>query len=322
MKLHYYILIMFLFFSFVSFGQITAIKADATADEIETTLGTEARIHGHTEIIVSTAKDVVSTAGNVMNRVYGIYKNIVAATETVSDYISTAQEIKNAVSDVYDIIDMYSKYGVSIKFGSFYDMDAYLNPRQQADYMNRMLDILEQSATCLEWIQLIALGKSGGAYSSEQIKNSSGSNILGNNFVLKDKDGNALIDKKGKNLKMNDYWRLRMLRQFAAEIRVLKNQMFDLIMRTTRLITVNYNNERYFVEFDGVFDYSKYHYSNVGLLGLGHYGREESGSSVSESNVRRQDYYEKLLDWGAQQDLSNRSIFSLPRSEFQSFMTR
>lgn len=290
-----------------SFGQGNALKADEAADNMTDVLNTEARLHGHSEIIVSTVQEVVTTAGNVMGRIYGIYKKILATTETVSDYISLAHEIRDAAEDVVDIVDMYDKYGVGIKFGSLYDMDRYLNPRQQSDYMMQMLDILDQSATCLEWIRLIALGKNGGAVFSEQAKNFG---LLGSEFEVKDVGG-----VKGMNLKLNDYWRLRMLRQFAHEIRELKFKMHSLVMCTMSLMVVNRQCQRSVVEMDGMFDFSKYHYSSIGLFGL---GRSGSASSSSSATDLTQEHYERLLESLGRQDLTKNNLLCIPRSELKS----
>lgn len=293
-------------FAVSSFGQGNALKADEAADNMTDVLNTESRLQGHSEIIVSTVQEVVTTAGNVMGRIYGIYKKILATTETVSDYISLAHEIRDAAEDVVEIVDMYDKYGVGIKFGSLYDMDRYLNPRQQADYMRQMLDILDQSATCLEWIRLIALGGKGGAVSSEQAK---GFGLLGSEFEVKDVGG-----VKGMNLKLNDYWRLRMLRQFAHEIRELKFKMHNLVMNTMSLMVVNRQCQRSVVEADGIFDFSKYHYSSIGLFGL---GKSSSVGSSSSAADLTQEHYERVLESVGRQDLTRSSILCMPRSELK-----
>ena len=307
-----FVILSFLLFtgSLAVFGQGAAIKADKAADNMSDVLDTEAKIHGHSEIIVSTAQEVVSTAGNVMGRIYGIYSKLLAATETVSDYVSLAHELQDAAEDVVSIVNMYDKYGVGIKFGSFYDMDRYLNPRQQADYMRQMLEILDQSATCLEWMRLIVLGKKGGAVSSEQAESFG---VLGSRKEIENAGG-----VKGVGLKLNDYWRLRLLRQYAHEIRQLRYKMHGLIMSTVSFMTVNRHAQKSVVEFDGIFDFSKYHYSSVGLFGLG----SSSGSVAVTSQQGSTERYVRVLEFVGQQDLARGSILCISRSSLGDFVTK
>lgn len=113
---------------------------------------------------ISSIKKTYETTKDI----YSYYQKTVEAVETVSNLIKTSVEVKEFFENLFEIIDLYSKYGIGYSFSSLYDLDKYLSPQQQEKYANSLKEVYDNSMDLSDDMKMMINNKSeGGASATE-----------------------------------------------------------------------------------------------------------------------------------------------------------